>query len=57
MQIAAGRRITDFEDAFGLTTQRDDHFAEPGRQAPQPVVEEILRDHLGTRPDYPHAQQ
>jgi len=47
-----GRRITDFEAAFGLTTQRDDRFAEPVGQAPQPVVEEILRDHLGTRPDY-----
>jgi 2-polyprenyl-6-methoxyphenol hydroxylase-like FAD-dependent oxidoreductase len=46
----SGRRITDFEGAFGLTTQRDDRFAEPGQQAPQPVVEEVLRDHLGTRP-------
>ena len=46
----SGRRITDFEGAFGLTTQRDDRFAEPGQQAPQPVVEEVLRDHLGARP-------
>jgi 2-polyprenyl-6-methoxyphenol hydroxylase-like FAD-dependent oxidoreductase len=46
----SGRRVTDFEGAFGLTTQRDDRFAEPGQQAPQPVVEEVLRDHLGSRP-------
>jgi 2-polyprenyl-6-methoxyphenol hydroxylase-like FAD-dependent oxidoreductase len=46
----SGRRITDFEGAFGLTTQRDNRFAEPGQQAPQPVVEEVLRDHLSTRP-------
>jgi 2-polyprenyl-6-methoxyphenol hydroxylase-like FAD-dependent oxidoreductase len=41
-----GRRITDFEGAFGLTTARDDRFAEAGQQVPQPVVEEVLRDHL-----------
>jgi 2-polyprenyl-6-methoxyphenol hydroxylase-like FAD-dependent oxidoreductase len=46
----SGRRITDFEGAFGLTTRRDDRFAEPGQQVPQPVVEDVLRDHLGTRP-------
>jgi len=46
----SGRRITDFEGAFGLTTQRDDRFAEPGQQVPQPVVEEVLRAHLATRP-------
>jgi len=42
----AGRRITDFDGAFGLTTERDDRFAEPGQQVPQPVVEEVLRGHL-----------
>jgi 2-polyprenyl-6-methoxyphenol hydroxylase-like FAD-dependent oxidoreductase len=46
----SGRRITDFEGAFGLTTRRDDRFAESGQQAPQPVVEEVLRNHLGARP-------
>jgi 2-polyprenyl-6-methoxyphenol hydroxylase-like FAD-dependent oxidoreductase len=46
----SGGRITDFDGAFGLTTQRDDLFAEPGQQVPQPVVEEVLRDHLGARP-------
>ena len=46
----SGRRITDFDNAFGLTTRRDSRFAEPGQQVPQPVVEEVLRQHLGTRP-------
>ena len=36
----AGRRITDFDGAFGLTAGRDDRFAESGQQVPQPVVEE-----------------
>jgi 2-polyprenyl-6-methoxyphenol hydroxylase-like FAD-dependent oxidoreductase len=46
----SGGRITDFHGAFGLTTRRDDLFAEPGQQVPQPVVEEVLRAHLGARP-------
>ena len=46
----SGRRITDFDNAFGLTTRRDSRFAEPGQQVPQPVVEEVLRQHLSTRP-------
>ncbi len=46
----SGRRITDFDNAFGLTTRRDSRFAEPGQQVPQPVVEEVLRQHLTTRP-------
>jgi len=46
----AGRRITDFDGAFGLTTARDDRFAEPGQQVPQPVVEEVLRGHLRAKP-------
>jgi 2-polyprenyl-6-methoxyphenol hydroxylase-like FAD-dependent oxidoreductase len=45
-----GGRITDFDGAFGLTVERDDRFAEPGQQVPQPVVEEVLRAHLGRRP-------
>ncbi|HEY2688901.1 MAG TPA: FAD-dependent monooxygenase, partial [Streptosporangiaceae bacterium] len=45
-----GRRITDFDHAFGLTTERDDRFAEAGQQVPQPVVEEVLRRHLSARP-------
>jgi 2-polyprenyl-6-methoxyphenol hydroxylase-like FAD-dependent oxidoreductase len=46
----AGRRITEFGGAFGLTTRRDDEFAEPGQQVPQPVVEEVLRAHLRGTP-------
>ncbi|MGD0684990.1 MAG: FAD-dependent monooxygenase [Streptosporangiaceae bacterium] len=46
----SGRRITDFENAFGLTTERDDRFAEAGQQVPQPVVEEVLREHLRCLP-------
>ncbi len=46
----SGRRITDFDGAFGLTTTRDDRFAEPGQQVPQPVVEEVLRGHLRRHP-------
>ncbi len=45
-----GRRITDFEGAFGLTTRRSELFAEPGQQVPQPVVEDVLRTHLAVRP-------
>ena len=46
----AGRRITDFDGAFGLTAGRDDRFAESGQQVPQPVVEEVLRAYLRGRP-------
>jgi 2-polyprenyl-6-methoxyphenol hydroxylase-like FAD-dependent oxidoreductase len=42
----SGCRITDFDGAFGLITDRDGRFAEPGQQVPQPVVEEVLRAHL-----------
>ena len=50
-QTLHGRRITDFDGAFGLTTRRDDRFAECGQQVPQPVVEEVLRSHLATKQD------
>jgi 2-polyprenyl-6-methoxyphenol hydroxylase-like FAD-dependent oxidoreductase len=46
----AGRRITDFPNAFGLTCERDNRFAEPGQQVPQPVMEEVLRAHAGRQP-------
>jgi len=49
-EALSGRRITDFDGAFGLTTQRDDRFAEAGQQVPQPVVEEVLRGHVGRLP-------
>ncbi|MEC3974451.1 FAD-dependent monooxygenase [Amycolatopsis sp. H20-H5] len=41
-----GERILDFDGAFGLTTDRVDHFAEPGQQVPQPMVEQVLRGHV-----------
>ncbi|MCM0621423.1 FAD-dependent monooxygenase [Nocardioides bruguierae] len=37
-----GEEITRFPHAFGLRPERHDDFAEPGQQAPQPVVEEVL---------------
>jgi 2-polyprenyl-6-methoxyphenol hydroxylase-like FAD-dependent oxidoreductase len=46
----AGRRITDFPNAFGLACEPDDRFAEPGQQVPQPVVEEVLRAHVRRQP-------
>ena len=46
----SGRRITDFEGAFGLVTGRDERFAEAGQQVPQPVVEEVLRAHVVSSP-------
>jgi 2-polyprenyl-6-methoxyphenol hydroxylase-like FAD-dependent oxidoreductase len=46
----SGRRITDFEGAFGLTTERDERFAEAGQQVPQPVVEDLLRAHVRSQP-------
>src|ERR1700683_5300574 len=47
----AGRRITDFDGAFGLVTGRDERFAEAGQQVPQPVFEEVLRARLQRRPE------
>jgi len=55
----AGARITDFDGAFGLIPGADDRFAEAGQQVPQPVVEEVLREHLrgqvGTELRFGHA--
>jgi 2-polyprenyl-6-methoxyphenol hydroxylase-like FAD-dependent oxidoreductase len=39
-----GHEITRFENAFGLWTTPQDFAAEPGQQAPQPLVEELLRE-------------
>jgi 2-polyprenyl-6-methoxyphenol hydroxylase-like FAD-dependent oxidoreductase len=39
-----GHEITRFENAFGLWTTPQDVAAEPGQQAPQPLVEEVLRE-------------
>ena len=49
-QSLSGKRVTSFDGAFGLTTERDDRFAETGQQVPQPVVEEVLRGHVGRSP-------
>jgi 2-polyprenyl-6-methoxyphenol hydroxylase-like FAD-dependent oxidoreductase len=38
-----GHEITRFENAFGLWPERVDQAAESGQQAPQNVVEEVLR--------------
>ncbi|MFI6816041.1 FAD-dependent monooxygenase [Nonomuraea sp. NPDC050328] len=46
----AGPRVTDFDGAFGLTVGRDDRFAEAGQQVPQPVIEQVLRDHVDKQP-------
>ncbi len=45
----SGREITSFPGAFGLTTTRDDRFAESSQVIPQPVVETVLREHLLSR--------
>ncbi|MFC5677923.1 FAD-dependent monooxygenase [Aeromicrobium endophyticum] len=41
-----GPVITEFHDVFGLHGGPSDVFAECGQQVPQPVVEEVLREHL-----------
>ena len=49
-ETLSGKRITDFDGVLGLTTRRDERFAEPGQQVPQPVVEEVLRAHVTRQP-------
>ena len=39
-----GREVTRFHDCFGLGLAGGDRVAEPGQQAPQPLVEQILRE-------------
>src|SRR3954468_16601648 len=39
-----GNEITRFPNAFGLWTTPRDLTPEPGQQAPQPLVEELLRE-------------
>ncbi|WP_406006042.1 FAD-dependent monooxygenase [Streptomyces sp. NBC_00637] len=38
-----GTELTRFRNVFGLYDGRDERWAEPGQQVPQPVVERILR--------------
>ena len=45
-----GHEITRFHGAFGLTTERQEDFAETSQQVPQPVVERVLRDYVSTLP-------
>ncbi|GAA5037263.1 2-polyprenyl-6-methoxyphenol hydroxylase-like FAD-dependent oxidoreductase [Thermocatellispora tengchongensis] len=39
-----GHEITRFREAFGLTVTRREEYAEAGQQAPQPLVERVLRE-------------
>lgn len=39
-----GREVYRFSGAFGLGLAGSDRVAEPGQQAPQPVVEQLLRE-------------
>ena len=49
-----GREITRFHGAFGLGLAGRDLVAEPGQQAPQPLVEQILRTAVQASP---HARR
>ena len=42
-----GHEITRFSNAFALYTDRQENIAESGQQAPQPLVEEVLRAAAG----------
>jgi len=42
--------ITEFRDVFGLGAADQGLAAEAGQQVPQPVVEQVLRDHLQAHP-------
>ncbi|MGW8538451.1 FAD-dependent monooxygenase [Rhodococcus qingshengii] len=41
-----GSVITEFDNVFGLSAEPHELFAESGQQVPQPVVEEVLREHV-----------
>ncbi|SOD98188.1 FAD-dependent monooxygenase [Blastococcus haudaquaticus] len=45
-----GHEITRFENAFGLWTDPQEVAAEAGQQAPQPMVEEVLREAAAALP-------
>ena len=45
-----GHEITRFENAFGLWTTPREIAAEAGQQAPQPLVEEVLREAAAALP-------
>jgi 2-polyprenyl-6-methoxyphenol hydroxylase-like FAD-dependent oxidoreductase len=46
-----GREVYRFHDAFGLGLAGSDRVAEPGQQAPQPVVEQLLREVAAADPN------
>jgi 2-polyprenyl-6-methoxyphenol hydroxylase-like FAD-dependent oxidoreductase len=46
-----GREVYRFHDAFGLGLTGSDRVAEPGQQAPQPVVEQLLREVAAADPN------
>jgi 2-polyprenyl-6-methoxyphenol hydroxylase-like FAD-dependent oxidoreductase len=46
-----GREVYRFHDAFGLGLAGSDRVAEPGQQAPQPVVEQLLREVASADPN------
>src|SRR3954449_12448941 len=45
-----GHEITRFAGAFGLWTGRREVAAESGQQVPQPVVEQVMREHAAELP-------
>jgi len=45
-----GREVTRFHDCFGMHLAGDHLVAEPGQQAPQPLVEQILREAARSSP-------
>jgi 2-polyprenyl-6-methoxyphenol hydroxylase-like FAD-dependent oxidoreductase len=45
-----GHEIVRFPAAFGLTTTPQELYAEAGQQAPQPLVEQVLRDAVAELP-------
>src|SRR5580704_10686460 len=46
-----GREVYRFHDAFGLGLTGSERVAEPGQQAPQPVVEQLLREVAAADPN------
>ncbi|MGH9089311.1 MAG: FAD-dependent monooxygenase [Acidimicrobiales bacterium] len=45
-----GPEVARFTGCFGMTTERDDRFAETSQQVPQFVVEGVLREAVGQLP-------
>ena len=45
-----GHEIVRFPEAFGLSTTRRELYAEAGQQAPQPLVEQVLREAVAQLP-------